>query len=419
MKFSPNQIFLIPAVFCFLLIILPSCSKDSEILSLNQKFVESSIEPTTTTTTQTGDSAPLPIVPDSTALDTTEDSGNKIASKTKLSISGNQFYINDQLTYKGRYWKGNKIEGLLMNSRMVQGIFDDLNPSTKQQFAYSDTNTWDADRNTDEFIAAMPTWKNKGLLAFTLNLQGGSPTGYGNSQPWINSAFDAQGKLNSTYLNRLKRVLDKADELNMVVILGYFYFGQDQVLENETAVLNAVDNITNWLLDNEYENLLIEINNECNHQTYDHAILKANRVHELVKRVKQTQRNGQRLLVSTSYTGGKVPGNQIIQESDYILLHGNGVHSPNTLRNLIVNTKNANGGQNKPIIINEDDHFDFDNADNNFLAAVEGYVSWGYFDFRKQGEGYEDGFQSVPVDWGINSDRKNSFFNKLKEITGF
>jgi hypothetical protein len=35
-----------------------------------------------------------------------------------------------------------------------------------------------------------------------------------------------------------------------------------------------------------------------------------------------------------------------------------------------------------------------------------------------EGEEFEDGFQSVPVDWGITSERKKAFFGKLKEITG-
>ena len=408
MEILPTRISMIAILLCFFLTILPSCTKSSDLL-VDENLVETSVEQTTLTETTT----------DSVVADTPLVEENKITSRTKLSITGNQFYINDQLTYKDRYWQDNKIEGLLMNSRMVQGIFDDSNSATQQQFAYPDSNTWDAERNTNEFIAAMAEWKSKGLLAFTLNLQGGSPTGYGNSQPWVNSAFDSKGNLKPTYLNRLERVLNKADELNMVVILGYFYFGQDQELEDEAAVIKAVDNITYWLLENGYENLLIEINNECNHQTYDHDILRANRVHELIKRVKETQSGGKRLFVSTSYTGGMIPGDKVLQESDYIILHGNGVSSPSALRNLIVNTKSAMDGQNKPIIINEDDHFDFDQADYNLLASVEGYVSWGYFDFRKQGEGYEDGFQSVPVDWSINSDRKNSFFNKLAEITGF
>jgi len=35
-----------------------------------------------------------------------------------------------------------------------------------------------------------------------------------------------------------------------------------------------------------------------------------------------------------------------------------------------------------------------------------------------KGEAFEDGYQSVPVDWGINSERKKQFFSLLKEITG-
>ena len=44
------------------------------------------------------------------------------------------------------------------------------------------------------------------------------------------------------------RILDRADELGMVVILSYFYFGQDERLQEEAAVLRATDNATKWLL---------------------------------------------------------------------------------------------------------------------------------------------------------------------------
>jgi hypothetical protein len=106
-----------------------------------------------------------------------------------------------------------------MNSRMVQGIFDDLNPETRAKWAYPDTGRWDADRNTREFIAAMPEWRRHGLLAFTLNLQGGSPEGYSAKQPWRNSAINADGSLRPDYLARTARILDRATELGMVVIL--------------------------------------------------------------------------------------------------------------------------------------------------------------------------------------------------------
>ena len=48
--------------------------------------------------------------------------------KTKVSIVGEDFHINGRPTYAGCSWNGHRIEGLLLNSRMVQATFDDLNP---------------------------------------------------------------------------------------------------------------------------------------------------------------------------------------------------------------------------------------------------------------------------------------------------
>lgn len=336
--------------------------------------------------------------------------------QTVVSIQGNQFLINGKLTYPGRYWKGNKIEGLLMNSRMVQGVFDDLNPETRGLFKYPDTQTWDADRNTDEFVANMVEWRRHGLIAFSLNLQGGSPTGYGN-KAWRNSAFDEHGDLRRDYFNRLERILNKADALGMAVILGYFYFGQDQYLKDDTAVIHAADNVTDWILKHGYRNVLVEINNECNIH-YDHDILKPDGVHELIQRVQSRKQNGHRLLVSTSYSGGFIPLNNVVDVADFILLHGNGVHNPSGITEMVGQTRCIEGYTDQPIVFNEDDHYDFDKDENNFIAAIKSYASWGYFDFRRDGEAFEEGFQSVPVDWGIRSERKRAFFNKLKEVTG-
>ncbi len=336
---------------------------------------------------------------------------------TEVSIIGNRFYINGELTYKDRFWKGHEIQGLLFNSRMVQGIFDDLNPGTRARFSYPDTKKWDPERNTSEFVTAMGDWKAHGLLAFTLNLQGGSPMGYGN-MGWINSTFDEEGNPGPDYLNRLERILKRADELQMVVILGYFYFGQDQYLKNEKAVINAVDTITRWILDKGYQNILVEINNECDIR-YEHEILQPKRVHELIERVKGISRNGHSLLVGTSYGGGTIPLPNVVTASDYLLLHGNGVGNPAKISEMVQATRRVNGYTDKPILFNEDDHYDFTAENNNLKSAVKAYASWGYFDFRRKGEGFENGYQSVPVDWGITSERKRSFFGKIKEITGF
>lgn len=340
-----------------------------------------------------------------------------LAAATEITIQGEDFLIDGRPTLQGRTWKGARLEGLLPNSRMVQGIFDDRNPDTVSQWAYPDTGKWDAERNTREFLAAMPEWRRHGLLAFTINLQGGSPQGYSKEQPWHNSAFESDGSLRTDYLERLERIINRADELGMAVILGYFYFGQDERLRDEAAVVRGTDEATRWVLDHGWRNVLIEINNEANVR-YDHPILTPNHVHQLIERVQNTKRNGRRLLVSTSFGGGSVPAKRIMESADFLLIHGNGVRSPAKMTRFIRKVRAAAGAHVKPIVVNEDDHFEFDKADNNFMACTREHVSWGFFDFRMPGEGFHEGYQSVPVNWGISSNRKTGFFELLRTMSG-
>src|SRR4051794_6844201 len=112
---------------------------------------------------------------------------------TTLEIHGSDFWLDGAPTYPGRTWHGHRIEGLLLNSRMVQATFDDLNPETRHKWIYPDTRIWDPERNVDEFIQNLPEYRRHGLLAVTVNFQGGSPEGYSRTQPWENSAFAPDG----------------------------------------------------------------------------------------------------------------------------------------------------------------------------------------------------------------------------------
>ena len=55
---------------------------------------------------------------------------------------------------------------------------------------------------------------------------------------------------------------------------------------------------------------------------------------------------------------------------------------------------------------------------SRMVQATFDDASWGYFDYRMQSEGFDDGYQSVPANWGISSPRKKAFFDRLREITG-
>lgn len=337
------------------------------------------------------------------------------ARRTEISIDGEQFLINGKPTYAGRYYRGMKIQGLLMNARLVQGIFDDLNPATRSRWAYPDTGVWDPERNTREFIEAMPEWRRHGLLSFTINLQGGSPEGYSKEQPWHNSAIEPDGSLRPDYMSRLERILDRADELGMAPIVGVFYFGQDERIRDEQAVRRALENAVRWILEKGYRNVLLEVNNECNVR-YDHAILQPARVHELIELAKSTRVGGRRLLVGTSYGGGTVPKPNVVAVSDFLLMHGNGVSDPRRIAEMVRQARQVAGYRPMPILFNEDDHYDFDKPFNNMIAAVSEYASWGYFDPGQSN--YRDGYQCPPVNWGINTERKRQFFTLLKEMTG-
>jgi hypothetical protein len=336
--------------------------------------------------------------------------------RTTVAIVGDAFHIDGRPTLEGRTWRGHRVEGLLPNSRMVQGVFDDRNPGTRGLWAYPDTKTWDPERNTREFVAAMGEWRRRGLLAFTLNLQGGSPQGYSKAQPWRNSAIEADGSLRPGDMARVARILDEADRLGMAVILGLFYFGQDQHLRGEAAVVRAVDETVAWVLGRGYRNVVLEISNECD-GSYDHEILKPARAAELIERVKRTAGGGRRLLASTSFRGDVVPTPDVVRASDFVLLHGNGVADPKPIVWLVAETRKTPGYTPKPIVFNEDDHYDFDRPWNNFVAATSAYASWGFFDYRRAGEGFEEGYQSVPVSWGIASARKKGFFDLLSEMS--
>ncbi|MDP3072485.1 MAG: hypothetical protein Q8N18_19485 [Opitutaceae bacterium] len=340
------------------------------------------------------------------------------ARTTTVAIRGGDFLLNGRPTYEGRTWRGHRVEGLLMNNRVVQGTFDDLNPETVKRWAYPDTGRWDTERNNREFLAAMPGWKAHGVLGFTVNFQGGSPEGYSKDQPWENHPFNPDGSLRPAFMDRMKRILDEADRLGMVPIVGYFYFGQSGRLQTDENAIRATDTLTQWLLAGGWKNLLVEINNESNPK-YNPPILRPDRVHELIARVRDTRAaDGRRLLVGTSFPVAVMPTFEAMRASDFMLLHGNAFKTSAELVAKIRATRALDPSRVIPILVNEDDHYDFEADDGRLAASVAEHVSWGWFDWRRQGEAFDEGYQSLPTNWGLSSARKRAFHAKVAEITG-
>jgi hypothetical protein len=328
---------------------------------------------------------------------------------TTVTIQGEKFLIN-----RVRTLAGGALNGTLPNSRMVQATFDDANPATVGNWKYPDGSAYSPTRQTNEFVAALPSYRANGLLAVTLNFQGGNPLSGAQTQPWDNTAFNSDGSLKPAYLARMDQAIRALDAQGMVAIVGYFYFGQIRVFNgNETAITAACTNATAWILSQGYKNVLVEIANECDAPDgigsgYP-AIIRPARVGELISAVQTQSANfGRRLFVGVSFTGGTIPPGNVTQLEDFILLHGNGQAS-STITSIVNTVRTL--GTNKPIIFNEDS-----TSTADFQAATNAFASWGYFDAGANN--YVDGFQSPPTNWSINTIAKQNFFNVLASLAG-
>lgn len=350
---------------------------------------------------------------------------------TEIQIDDTRFLLNGRPTYQGVAYQGKPVEGLLFNGRMVQGIFDDENSDTAVHWRYPDTGRWDPERNTAEFCAALPEYRRHGLLAVTVGLQGGgsvyTPEVYDH---YVNSAFEPDGTFKPAYFGRLKRVLEATDAVGMVVIVNYFYWRQAARLESEAVIRRVTEEVTDWLLRSGHRNVLVDVMNESGYWA-THPILKPDGIDQLIEIAQRVSYDGRRLLVGASSGGGEsLPVGRWREIEDVHMPHGNGC-TPDELRAKLQRLKASESYRNRPrpIVVNEDAIFV-----ENLEAAVDEYCSWGFYcqgygshyrdrmdwTTQERESQYEDlsGFQTLPVNWGINTAVKREFFDRLQAITG-
>lgn len=269
--------------------------------------------------------------------------------KTRVSIDGDKWKINGRITYPGA-----KAEGLLMNVRMVNSIFEDRK---RPEF--------DPDANTAAFLAELPDYLAHGVRAFTINLQGGMP-GYEGA---VNSAFNPDGSLRPSYLDRAGRVIEACDRHGAVVILGCFYQRQDQILKDEDAVRAGVVHAVKWIQREAFTNVVLEIANEFPHGGFDHKILKT--PDGEVPLIRLAKKTAPGLLVSTSGIGNGRSAEGVARASDFLLIHFNGVRLEDIPGRIKALRKFG-----KPIVCNEDDK-QGEEAARAAELSVANRASWG------------------------------------------
>ena len=267
----------------------------------------------------------------------------------RVSITGNRWHFNGAVTYLGT-----PAEGLLMNVRMVNATFEDRN---KPDF--------DAEANTDAFIAQIPDYSAHGVRAFTLCLQGGMP-GYEGA---VNSAFNPDGSLRESCLKRVQRVIEASDRQGIVVILGCYYQRQSKILQDADAVRAGVVNVVRWIQSCGFKNVVLEIANEYPHKGFAHPILRTPEgIAELIRLAKQTAPD---LLVSASGYGDGKLHDAVAEASDFLLIHFNGT-PVSAIPARIAALKRFG----KPVVCNEDDKTG-EEAARAAEAAVANGASWG------------------------------------------
>jgi len=304
--------------------------------------------------------------------------------KTRVSIEGDRWLIDGRPTHPG-----SQAEGLLMNVRMVNSVFEDVGTAGREKLG-----RFDPQENTRRFIARIDEYAKSGVAAFTISLQGGM-AGYEGA---INSAFHSDGSLDETYLRRVASVIEACDRQGLVVILSCFYQRQhshERALADRQAIITGTENVARWIRRSGFTNVLLEVSNEYAHGGFHRWtdggwIMSEDGQVELVRRARAAAPG---LLVSTSGMGGGRMPEAIARECDFLLIHFN--NTPLEQYGARIAEARRHG---KPVVCNED-HKIGEQGAAAARASVEHGAGWGFMHVDKnQLVPFEfDGVQDDPI----------------------
>ncbi|MCA9058213.1 MAG: serine hydrolase [Planctomycetaceae bacterium] len=269
------------------------------------------------------------------------------AGETVVSVVDGKWHINGRVINPA-----SAAEGLLMNVRMVNAVFEDRSGKRPD---------FDAQANTAAFVAAIPDYVAHGVNAFTVSLQGGMP-GYEGA---INSAFEADGMLRKSYMDRVERVIRACDQHGAVVILSCYYQRKSAVLHDEEALIAGIRNVAAWLQSAGFRNVVLETANEYPHAGFAHPMIRdPDGQARLLRTAKEVF--PELLVTASGYGDGRIAP-QVAAACDFLTPHWNGADPEQIPRRL---TELRRFG--KPIVCNEDDR-----TGHNAIDALQRTVAGG------------------------------------------
>lgn len=272
--------------------------------------------------------------------------------RTEVALEGDRFLVNGRPSLEGRVWRGHPLDGLLLHAEFPTAIAD------------------------ESFAATLPAWRKAGLSAFSVPLQ----TAQSDS-----SAFTPNGDLLPAYLDRLRRVLDRADEFGFTVFLTLFHPAQDQILSGQRALRRAALHAAEFVLTREFRNVLLDI--AAPGPGLDHELLSPELVPLLVREIQSREIRRRRLLTGIRTGGTGLPPDGLLRAVDVVLLSPG---PPDRTARRIAALRKRKAAEEKPALILGDTA---DGAE----AALAARASWGF---------------SIPA-----SSSPNTFFALLQEIT--
>jgi hypothetical protein len=117
-----------------------------------------------------------------------------------------------------------------------------------------------SDRTTDALIAQLPVYRDHGINTVSVFFMGSR---FGDVK-----GYRPDATLDPTYATRMGRIIEAADDLGMVVVVGCLYWSTSRAKEELVACWHqkdanrAIANTVRWLDDHDYRNVFVDVDNE-------------------------------------------------------------------------------------------------------------------------------------------------------------
>lgn len=298
-----------------------------------------------------------------------------------------------QKTYTGPQYRP-EAAGRLMNLRIGQALYHD---------EWLTEVPFDPEANTRRVVAALDSYKAHGVVAINVSLQGANMAyeltdnirrdrkmKLGPGKGSLVSAFRPDGSLKAAWMRRTLLVARELDRRGMILNLLYFYAYQDEALAGPEAILAAVRNATDWIIDNNLRNVMIEIANEHDGGDYDHGRYidkEMGRLIELARARFREKKAGWVPPISASTLGGMRVTDAVREHGDLLAMHGNNRKPEDKARR--TRELAADPAMPGPVYFNEDNNGRDTTPENLALelascdAVFDNGGSWGYMPWRQ------------------------------------